>query len=347
MNLELYEFYKIYNAIKNYKGIGTELISLYIPAKKNKHQIIQKLKEEQAQAENIKLKNTKKIVCKGLETIISYLKQNEIYKNGLILFAHENTFFILKPPKLNLKYSYSCNDVFITDDLLNFIILNNNLYGLLVLDASEACFATLTNENLTIIKDFESYIPGKTKKGGQSARRYAEIRKNETIDFFKKITETINNTLLPVLKNTLKIYVGGITPTIEEFITLHPDLDLRLVKKLSEPYYIPYTNRMGLKMLIKLIQKDLDNDKYARQLNLFELINKSKILTDKNIDEVYSSFNISHIIICESYIEPEIDFLKTILIHNPNCIFEIIMLDTEIGKNISALYNGFVCILNA
>jgi peptide chain release factor subunit 1 len=357
-SLEIYQIYKNLKVIKSYQGIGTELISLYLPGKKSKSEIINKLKLEFSQADNIKSKSTKKIVKKGLDSLISYLKVNSIPKKGLLLFSHYDKVFSISPISQNFKYSYNCDSRFVLPEFSSLLKFSEKFYGLLVLDSSQAAFGILSNNNLTIIKEFQSYIPGKTKKGGQSARRYSEIRKNETLEFFKKIIECINSTVVPKVDKLVKLYIAGISPTIDQFINLHPDLDYRIVNKLSSPYKITYTNKLGLKSLTKLISKELEYDDYARQLDILDKINNSRIYTD--IFQILNKkLKISKLVISQSLklnpiyfsekgytfksnLEIGKDPIQEILVLYPNLNLEIIPENSEVCKIINSLYSGFI-----
>ena len=68
---EKYELKKQLARLRELKGSGTELISVYIPANQPVHEMSNKLREEAGQATNIKSKSTRKNVGDALDTVIS------------------------------------------------------------------------------------------------------------------------------------------------------------------------------------------------------------------------------------------------------------------------------------
>jgi peptide chain release factor subunit 1 (aeRF-1) len=69
-----YEFKKALTEIKDLRGRGTELISLYIPPDKQIWDVVQYLREEFSTSSNIKSKSTRKNVLSAIESIMSRLK---------------------------------------------------------------------------------------------------------------------------------------------------------------------------------------------------------------------------------------------------------------------------------
>src|SRR5207245_2800362 len=79
-------------------------------------------------------------------------------------------------------------------------------YGILVIDGTEAVVATLKGRRVEIIKSFTSGIPGKSRAGGQSARRFERIREQDTNEYYKRDGDQLNEIMLkiPDLKRTNK-----------------------------------------------------------------------------------------------------------------------------------------------
>ena len=85
---KLYEFRKLMKKIRGYRGSGTQMISVYIPAEYPIHETSGKLKEELGQASNIKSKQTRTNVMEALEKIVNYLKMfKRTPDKGLVIFA--------------------------------------------------------------------------------------------------------------------------------------------------------------------------------------------------------------------------------------------------------------------
>ncbi|MFQ5620399.1 MAG: peptide chain release factor 1, partial [Candidatus Nanoarchaeia archaeon] len=83
-----HELKKFIKHLAPFRGRGTELVSVYIPAGYQLSKIIQHLAEEQGTATNIKSTQTRKNVIDALERMIQHLK---LFKgtplNGLAVFS--------------------------------------------------------------------------------------------------------------------------------------------------------------------------------------------------------------------------------------------------------------------
>ena len=86
---KMYLLKKQIHHLKNQRGSGTELISVYIPSGAQIHETSNKLKGEAGQASNIKSKSTKKNVTDALERIVHHLKSygNNAPESGVAIFC--------------------------------------------------------------------------------------------------------------------------------------------------------------------------------------------------------------------------------------------------------------------
>ena len=85
---KMYELRKALKKLSGFHGSGTELISVYIPAGAQVHEMSNKLREELSQASNIKSKSTKLNVMGALEKIMGYLKLfRKPPPNGIAVFS--------------------------------------------------------------------------------------------------------------------------------------------------------------------------------------------------------------------------------------------------------------------
>ena len=86
--LARYEFKRQLRELQDVKGRATELISLYIPAKKRVSDITAYLRNEYSQSSNIKSRTTKKNVTWAIESIMGRLKSyKDIPENGLVFLV--------------------------------------------------------------------------------------------------------------------------------------------------------------------------------------------------------------------------------------------------------------------
>jgi len=171
-----YQLKKQLRQLEGFRGSGTELISVYIPAGSQVHEMNGKLREEMSQASNIKSKSTKLNVLGALERIMNHLK---IYKkppaNGIAVFAGNVSdnpakvdigLFTVEPPEpLNIG-AYRCDSRFFLEPLQSMLGATDS-YGVVVLDGREATIAMVKGTNITVIKKLNSTAHAKIRKGGQ------------------------------------------------------------------------------------------------------------------------------------------------------------------------------------
>lgn len=90
MEKRRYDFKRALEEIRDLKGRGTELVSVYIPPDKQIFDVANYLRGELSQSQNIKSKRTNKAVSGALESILARLKYFKTPPaNGLIFFVGE------------------------------------------------------------------------------------------------------------------------------------------------------------------------------------------------------------------------------------------------------------------
>ncbi len=113
----------------------------------------------------------------------------------------------LEPPEpINTKL-YWCDQQFVLEPLKKMVV-EKEVYGLIVLDSSEADIGIVKGKKIEILKHLTSIVPGKTSKGGWSQQRYARVREGLLNDFLKEVGNVASEKLkeYPELKG---IIIGG------------------------------------------------------------------------------------------------------------------------------------------
>ena len=249
---------KILKKLEKIKGRHTELVSLYIPANSNLVDIINQVRAEQATAQNIKSKQTRKNVLAALEKILQHLKTfKEVPKNGLVVFAGNVSpiegqadikLWSFEPPeKLSTKI-YWCDQKFVLEPLYD-MVKEKEVFGLIVLDSREATIGFLRGKKIEVVKKLESIVPGKTVKGGFSQMRFQRVREALLRDFLKKIGEVSSQFFLKE-ENLKGVIIGGPGPVKEEFAE-GKFLHYQLKKKVLGIKDVSYANENGLEELVK------------------------------------------------------------------------------------------------
>ncbi len=253
-----YDFKRALEEIRNLTGRGTELISLYIPPNRQIHEAVAYLRDEYSQSSNIKSKGTRKNVMSAIDSIMSKLRY---YKtpppNGLVIFVghiptggDQTTMvsYVLEPPEPINTYLYRCDSNFYLEPL-EAMLREKEVYGLLVIDRSEATIGLLKGSKIHVITNIQSRVPSKHGRGGQSARRFERLIEIAAHEFFKKVGDMASEAFLaePDLKGIL---IGGPGYT-KDFFLGQNYLHHELMKKVIDTFDVGYTDEYGLRELVE------------------------------------------------------------------------------------------------
>jgi len=278
-SVRLYKVRKLISELSNKEGRGTELVSLYIPPKKPVHEAIANLREEWGTAGNIKSDTTRNHVQDALTKAMQRLK---LYRTapdtGLVVFSGAlptngpgsevvNVWEII-PPKPVTQYLYQCDDHFHVEWLKD-MLREEKVYGILVIDSSEVGMGILSGDRLEVVDVLTSGISGKTRKGGQSARRYERGREMELTYYFNRVGEHATRVFIDNNKVT-GLLLGGPGPTKDEFLKggyLHYELQKKIIAVLD----LGYSGREGVR---ELVDKGADVLKDVRLVEEKRLVQK-------------------------------------------------------------------------
>ena len=278
-SVRLYKVRKLISELSGKEGRGTELVSLYIPPKKPVHEAFANLREEWGTAGNIKSDTTRNHVQDALPKAMQRLK---LYRTapdtGLVVFSGAlptngpgsevvNVWEII-PPKPVTQYLYQCDDHFHVEWLKD-MLREEKVYGILAIDSSEVGMGILSGDRLEIVNVLTSGISGKTRKGGQSARRYERGREMELTYYFNRVGEHATRTFVDSNKVT-GLLVGGPGPTKDEFLKggyLHYELQKKVIAVLD----LGYSGREGVR---ELVDKGADVLKDVRLVEEKRLVQK-------------------------------------------------------------------------
>ncbi|MEM4634004.1 MAG: peptide chain release factor aRF-1 [Candidatus Anstonellaceae archaeon] len=224
-----YELKKQIERLKELKGSGTELISVYIPSNQPVHEMANKLREEAGQAQNIKSKSTRKNVGDALERILHHLKTygNTVPESGVAIFCGNvsdnpakvdiELFTVYPPEPINVQI-YRCDSRFFLEPLERMLETNES-YGIVVMDGRECTLAELKGTNVKILHRLNSTAHAKIRKGGQSARRYERLIEESIELYYKRIGESMDRYFLNTVKGVI---IGGPGPAKDNFVKMSP-----------------------------------------------------------------------------------------------------------------------------
>ena len=267
---------KMVRELQSHKALHTEFVSVYIPAGYELTKITQHLAEEQGTASNIKSASTRKNVQAALEKMIQHLRlYPKTPPNGLAAFAGNvaategkqdfRAWSIEPPTPLNIRI-YRCDKIFVTD-ILEDMMVEHQVYGLVVLDRRDAILALLKGKSMIVLQKTHSEVPGKFKAGGQSAARFARLREGAYKDHFKKICDYMKEQFLPLGTNLKGIIVGGPGTTVQDFLG-HDYLTGDLKRKILGTKDLSYTEEYGLQELLDKSDDLLAAEEIAREKKL-------------------------------------------------------------------------------
>src|SRR3989338_1075964 len=264
---------KTINELKSFKAPHTEFVTFYIPKDYELFKIVQHLAEEQGTASNIKSASTRKNVQGALEKMIQHLRgYPKTPPNGLAVFSgniaagegkQDFRVWSIEPPvPLNVRI-YRCDKNFVSD-ILEEIMVDHNVYGLVVLDRRDAILALLKGKTIVPLQKTHSEVPGKFKAGGQSAQRFARIREGAYKDHFKKIAEYMKDQFLSLGNNLQGIIIGGPGTTVNDFLN-EDALTGDLKRKILGTKDLSYTGDDGLQELLDKCEDLLAEEEIAQE----------------------------------------------------------------------------------
>ncbi|PSQ00779.1 peptide chain release factor 1 [Halobacteriales archaeon QS_5_70_17] len=254
-----YEFQKVIEDLKEYEGSGTQLVSIYVPPDRQISDVVAHVTQEHSEAANIKSKDTRTSVQDALTSIKDRLRYyKEPPENGMVLFSGAIdtgggrsdmvTEVLENPPEPIQSFRYHCDSEFLTEPLEE-MLGDKGLFGLIVLDRREANVGWLKGKRVEPVKSASSLVPGKQRKGGQSAQRFARLRLEAIDNFYQEVAEMADDLFVPRRHEMDGVLVGGPSPTKDEFLDgdyLHHELqDLVLGK-----FDVSYTDESGLYDLV-------------------------------------------------------------------------------------------------
>lgn len=267
-------FKKKLQKLAKYKGRGTELISVYIPEKADRSSVMGQLSEELGQSSNIKSPQTRKNVQGALRKISGFLKNIDfkIPAKGLVVLAGNISetegktdirLFTVHPVQDLKTKLYWCDSSFHLAPLEE-MIKPTDIYALLVLDKREATIAILTGKKYEIVGHFTSAVAGKTRAGGQSSVRFEHLREEAAKDFFRRVSEKINQILADYETKLRGVILGGPGMTKHDFLK-QSTLDYRIKDKILGMVDISYTDDSGIRELMQKSEDILKDTAITRE----------------------------------------------------------------------------------
>ncbi len=277
-SLELFRLRKTLSILASKEGRATELISLYVPPGKQISDAINMLRDEYGTASNIKSNTTRKNVQ---DAIVKVQQRLKLFKappaNGLVIFcgaipqngagSERMETYVIEPPEPINIYLYRCDSRFHTEHLQEQL-REKETYGILLIDASEATIATLQGKRMEIVREMTSGVAGKTRAGGQSARRYERLRDMQLNEYFTRVGGHANDIFLPI--DTLKgIILAGPGPTKYDF-EKGDYLNYMLKNKIIDTIDTAYVEEQGVKEVVERAPEIMRKVRYVEEKQIMQ-----------------------------------------------------------------------------
>jgi peptide chain release factor subunit 1 len=274
-SLELFRLRKILNALASKEGSHTELITIYVPPDKQISDALNLLRNEYGTASNIKSNVTRKNV---LDAITKAQQKLKLFKDpgekGIVIFTgalpqegggpgtERMEAYVIVPPEPIRIFLYRCDSRFHTEHLQE-MLREKETYGILLVDASNATIATLQGKRLQIVREMHSGVAGKTRAGGQSARRYERLRDMQLNEYFTRVGQHANETFLGI--DTLKgLIIGGPGPTKYDF-EKGEYLNYQLKNKIIDTLDTAYVEEQGVKEVVDKAPEIMKKVRYIEE----------------------------------------------------------------------------------
>ncbi len=277
-SLEIFRLKKTLHNLAMKEGRGTELVSLYVPPGKQISDVLNTLRDEYGTASNIKSNVTRKNV---LDAIVRVQQRLKLFKEppptGLVIFCGAipqngagserlETYVIIPPEPIKINL-YRCDARFHTEHLQE-LLREKETYGILLVDSSEATIATLEGKRLEIVRELTSGVPGKTRAGGQSARRYERLRDMRLQEYFTRVGKHANEIFLPI--ETLKgIILAGPGPTKYDF-EKGEHLNYMLKNKILDTIDTAYVEEQGVKEVVERAPEIMRKVRYIEEKQIMQ-----------------------------------------------------------------------------
>ena len=268
------------NSLASKEGSHTELITIYVPPGKQISDALNLLRDEYGTASNIKSNVTRKNV---LDAIVKAQQKLKLFKDpgekGIVIFTgalpqegggpgtERMESYVIVPPEPIRIFLYRCDSRFHTEHLQE-MLREKETYGILLVDASDATIATLQGKRLEIVRQMHSGVAGKTRAGGQSARRYERLRDMQLNEYFTRVGLHANETFLPI--DTLKgIIIGGPGPTKYDF-EKGDYLNYQLKNKIIDTVDTAYVEEQGVKEVVDKAPEIMRKVRYIEEKEIMQ-----------------------------------------------------------------------------
>lgn len=333
--------------IRDYKGRGNELVSLYVSPNNsisNVQNILdQELNSIEEYDEGTRMKYSIRDTLLRMKKEISDL--NSIPKNGIIIFAgrvNGDTMCRVFSDELQSAVEetrYVTGGQFSTETAEGLVAITDPQL-IVVLDTERMIIGHNKNGKVNVIDDFESGVPSKHSKGGQSQSRFERRREEHKREFFNDCKQRIKKNI----SEDSTVFIGGPEITVKEFLNKTGiDKSVDVVTTTTE-----YVNRVGLRRVSEVAddhRKEEEKRNRDEKIDDFmRMVKENPSLTEYGVDRVRRAVSygaVDELIVYEDKFE---DIMKEAESKGASCIR--INGQTDKQKRFIQAFNGVGAVLN-
>lgn len=185
------------NELRELRGRGTELITLYVPPGKVPDATAL-LRDEVGKSSNIKSSVTKHAVQAALRSTIDRLKGVSRDQSVMVVVGETSIGWIsevIETPKPVSSIIYRCGSTFFLDPIERMED-KGKAYGIICIDLHEVAVVVIRGTHLETVLSDESNVPNKQSRGGQSAKRFGANREIAIRAWYRDTANKINEVLV-------------------------------------------------------------------------------------------------------------------------------------------------------
>jgi peptide chain release factor subunit 1 len=278
-NVERYKVKRLIQMLEAARGIGTSVISIYVPPKEQIARIVGMLNTEMGTASNIKSHTNKISVQTAITSALGRLKLiTRVPENGFLLYCgtvltednkEKKMVMDIVPFKPVSRFLYLCDNKFHTEEL-HRMLESDDKYGFIIVDGSGSYYYAVSGNVKEKLASFTVELPKKHGRGGQSKNRFARIRQERRHNYLRKVAETATQVFITNDRPNVQGLVLAGSAEFKEALFLSDLFDPRLKAVVVKIVDIAHPGEVGLNQAMDLAADSLGNVKILQEKKLIQ-----------------------------------------------------------------------------
>jgi peptide chain release factor subunit 1 len=276
--VEVWKLKKIAQKLRDARGSGTSMISMWVPPGGQVCQLNRMLTEEYGTATNIKSRVNRLSVLDAITSTQQRLKRySKIPPNGLLLFCgtiltedgkEKRVTIDLEPPFKPVGSTlYMCDSRFHVD-IFKDLIDQEDAYGFIIMDGCGCLYGTIQGSTRRVLQQFSVELPKKHGRGGQSSVRFARLRMEARHNYVRKVAENaVGNFITNDRCNVRGIVLAG-SADFKTELSRSDLFDPRLNTAVIAIIDIAYGGMAGFNQAIHLTSEAMGNVRFTQERRL-------------------------------------------------------------------------------